>query len=78
MKRVRKQTVKRMIRKQGYAEVFILPCKANPHSPWFGGDNPHFLRFDSLENFEEVVTGMTIYQCCWELGYYPAYYIKEE
>ena len=74
MKRVRKQTVKAVIRKQGYIDVKIIPCKASLNSPW---RNLDFMRINTIEELEKQVFAIKLWLCNWETGYYPAYYIKE-
>jgi hypothetical protein len=50
--------------------VIIIPCKCSPHSVWLTG-------CEMVKNecsFDKFVNEFTYYNCCYELGYYPAFY----
>ena len=72
MKKITKAQVKSIIKKEGRIRVAILPCKANPYSVWY---NPTTVEFDNIEKFENFVNSFIYYNCTWETGYYPSYYI---
>ena len=71
MKRVMAAQVKAAIRNYGKWEGYILPCKANPRSPWFDGVAKVTL---TAENFKKFIGEFEYYNCNAELGRYAAFY----
>ncbi len=56
-------------------DVIILPHKANP---FYSGFYPSYFNINSTSKpFDNFINEFTYYNCCNELGYYPAFYIKE-
>ena len=54
--------------------ITILPCKANPNSPWFS--NSAVSKESADKNFDALVNEFTYYNCnTAELGRYPAFYV---
>ena len=54
--------------------ITILPCKANPNSPWFS--NSAVSKESADKNFDALVNEFTFYTCHpSELGHRPAFYI---
>jgi hypothetical protein len=74
MKKVTKNTIKSIIRKQGYITVYMLPCKTNINNIWI---QPHQTTVDSIEGLEKEINIFSYYNCNNELGKYPSYYIEE-
>lgn len=72
MKKITKAQVKSIIKKEGKIRVALLPCKANPYSVWY---NSTPMTFNNIEDFEEFASAFTYYNCTYETGYYPSYYI---
>ena len=56
--------------------ITILPCKANPNSPWFS--NSTVSKESADKNFDALVNEFTFYNCnTSELGHRPAFYIVD-
>ena len=54
--------------------ITILPCKANPNSPWFS--NSTVSKESTDKDFDALVNEFTYYNCnTAELGRYPAFYV---
>ena len=54
--------------------ITILPCKANPNSPWFS--NSTVSKESADKNFDALVNEFTFYNCnTSELGHRPAFYV---
>ena len=54
--------------------ITILPCKANPNSPWFS--NSTVSKESADKNFDALVNEFTFYNCnTSELGRRPAFYV---
>lgn len=51
-------------------EVLIIPCKCNPHGAWITG----ITLINNERPFDALVNEFEYYNCCYELGYYPAFY----
>ena len=52
--------------------ITILPCKANPNSPWFSNS---MISKESGRDFDALVNEFTYYNCnTSELGRRPAFY----
>lgn len=53
--------------------IMILPCNANPNSPWFSNS---MISKESGRDFDALVNEFTYYNCnTSELGRYPAFYV---
>ena len=53
--------------------ITVLPCKANPNSPWFS--NSAVSKESADKNFDALVNEFTFYNCnTSELGHRPAFY----
>lgn len=53
--------------------ITILPCKANPNSPWFSNST---VSKESGRDFDALVNEFIYYNCnTSELGRYPAFYV---
>lgn len=50
--------------------VLIIPCKCSPAGAWVTG----FIMTKEDRTFDQFVNEFTYYNCCYELGYYPAFY----
>lgn len=57
MKRIKKQTVKAILRKEGQITVGLIPCKANPNSVWV---SPYWMTFYSVKDLEITVATIAI------------------
>ena len=54
--------------------ITILPCKANPNSPWFS--NSAVSKESADKNFDALVNEFAFYNCnTSELGHRPAFYV---
>ena len=54
--------------------ITILPCKANPNSPWLS--NSTVSKESADKNFDALVNEFTFYNCnTSELGHRPAFYV---
>ena len=54
--------------------IAMLPCKANPNSPWFS--NSAVSKESADKNFDALVNEFTFYNCnTSELGHRPAFYV---
>ena len=63
---------KRLARKlyNSGAEVLIIPCKCSPLAAWLVGGT----MVNAGEPFDKFVNEFEYYNCCYELGYYAAFY----
>lgn len=53
--------------------IVVLPCKANPNSPWFSNST---VSKESGRDFDALVNEFTYYNCnTVELGRRPAFYV---
>ena len=69
--------------------ITVVPCKVNPDNVWgiglalsapeeekrLAGENGDPIRLDRQWLFDNWVTRWHYYNGCYELGYYPAFYI---
>lgn len=71
-KRIRKNEARRMY--NNGVTVYLLPCKVYPD------DNHPWIKPYRMEGrpFEKTVNEFEYYNCNAELGYYTAFYIKED
>ena len=54
--------------------ITVLPCKANPNSPWFS--NSTVSKKSTDKNFDALGNEFTFYNCnTSELGRRPAFYV---
>ena len=54
--------------------IAVLPCKANPNSPWFS--NSTISKESTDKGFDALVNEFTYYNCnTSELGHRPAFYV---
>ena len=54
--------------------ITVLPCKANPNSPWFS--NSTVSKESTDKDFDALVNEFTYYNCnTSELGHRPAFYV---
>lgn len=63
--------------------IIIVACNLNPFGFWNLGietsiNNWGFQGIPDNERFEKLVNEYTWYNCNYETGYYPAYYVKLE
>lgn len=72
MKKINKATARRLFN-QG-VEITVMPCKCAIGSAWFTG--ARIARDYSDSTFDQIINAFTHYNCCYELGYYPAYYVE--
>ena len=61
MKRISKRTARKLFNEK--KDFLIIPCKVNPEI------------FE--KDFDVLVREYTFYNCSYETGYYPAYYIED-
>ena len=54
-------------------KVYCLPCKVIYNNPWFSNV---YISKDSGEEFDNITSRMTYYNCNSEVGYYLSYYVK--
>lgn len=60
---------------QGTALV-VVPCKFRPDSPW--GFSYHLKKSEHpTDMFDDIINNFTFYNCVYETGYYPAFYVQE-
>jgi hypothetical protein len=90
MQKLKKSQLKRLFtRTDGTEEreIVVLPCKMNPTSIWAPNHGLQVTRFENelyitnLDDTEDVpldkyLDSFTAMNCNNELGYYPAFYIK--
>lgn len=57
-------------------ETYVVPCKVRIGGPWYN-EAPRIMRHDYGDTFDSWINAFTAYNCNYELGYYPAYYVKE-
>ena len=77
-RRINKRVAKRLFTEG--VTVRVLPCKANPHSPWWHGGacwNPAYIKENTSKDFDEMVSAFIYYNCNHEVGYYPAFYVED-
>lgn len=75
MKKVTKNTIKAIIRINGFAEFYMVPCKSNKDDIiWFGNHMKYKIK--SLEELEKIVNEFIDYNCNHVRGYYPNYYTE--
>lgn len=55
-------------------DVFVLPCKMHPENVWQKPIN----MFCRDRSFDQIVNEFTYYNCDYERGYYPAFYITRK
>ena len=70
MRKITKNTVKAIIRKDGKIEVRMYPCKANIMLV-----SGYPILITSLDELERIDNEFTYYNCNSEMGYYPSFYI---
>lgn len=77
-KRINKREARKVWNNGG--ELKIVQCKANINSHWFAGFLDSKNDPGMMENyggdFDKFVDYFTVYNCCNELGRYPAFYIE--
>ena len=74
MKRVTKNTVKAIIKRDGEITVDLYPNKANIESAWI---SPYEITVNSIEELENKIANFEYYNCNSELGTYTHFYIKD-
>ena len=86
-KQVQKRTAERMFNEG--MNICIVPCKANPHSPWlsfstinnqkmtYGYNSANEQGNAKKELFHNIINQYEYYNCNSELGSYASYYITE-
>ena len=65
--------------------IYLCPHQLRPGKPWYPevgivkGDKVDDCQYFVVasDDFEKVVSEFTYYNCNYEVGHYPAYYIKE-
>lgn len=82
MKRINKRTARKLFNSK--KDFLIVPCKINPNNVWgyrteinqhYYNQFPEMLEFE--KDFDVLVREYTFYNCSYETGYYPAYYIED-
>jgi len=73
--RIRKDVARRLF-DQGRI-IYLTPSKivATDSSPWI---KPYPIDNQAGYDFDSIVNNFEFYNCCWELGYYTNFWIKEE
>ena len=71
MKRISKAEAKK--RYNAGKEIMLVPCKLRCGEPWH--PESHIKRSRDYD-FKSLVNSFTYYNCCYEAGYYPHYYIE--
>lgn len=59
--------------------IWLLPCKCRVGDVWIRmyEINLNSLKSADFNDFDSFINNYIYYNCNYELGYYPAYYIKE-
>ena len=55
--------------------IYLVACKMSPYSLWF---SPVELNQAREPDFNKAVNAFIYYNCMYETGYYPHYYIMQE
>ena len=73
--RVRKDVARKLF-DQGRI-IYLTPSKivATDSGEWI---KPYAISNRAGYNFDDLVNNFEYYNCCWELGYYTNFWIKEE
>lgn len=71
-RRVQKRTAKRLFN-NGFT-LIVVACKVSPNNENFAFE---LSKNDYNTNFETSINNFTYYNCSYETGYYPAFYLKE-
>lgn len=56
-------------------ETYVVPCKVRIGWLWYTA--PCIMSPAYGDTFDSWINAFTAYNCNYELGYYPAYYVKE-
>jgi len=59
-------------------QIFVLPCKVRFDNMWI---QPYMIYMDEQNpeaTFDRIIRYYEAYNCNAELGYYAAYYVKED
>ena len=72
--RVNKQKAKRLYN-QGES-VTIIPCNVPLLNLWIGGYTFNIQQTEHRE-FDKIINSFMFYNCSYQLGRYPAYYVEE-
>ena len=80
MKRISKRTARKLFNEK--KDFLIIPCKVNPNNVWGIGakiNQYYYNQFPEIfkKDFDVLVREYTFYNCSYETGYYPAYYIED-
>ena len=80
MKRISKRTARKLFNEK--KDFLIIPCKINPNNMWGIGakiNQYYYNQFPEIfeKDFDVLVREYTFYNCSYETGYYPAYYIED-
>lgn len=78
MRRINKRVARKLF-EQGVV-ITVLPCKANPRSPWWHGldwDKNYLISIGEEPDFDKLYNAFVYYNCNYETGYYPAFYVEE-
>ena len=73
MEKINKSTARKLF--DSKKPVVIIPCKCHPESVWFTGFE---MENDGSRTFDQFVNEFTYYNCNYELGRYPAFYVYGE
>lgn len=71
MQRINKATARKLYNAK--KAVTIIPCKCHPGGAWFTGFE---MENDGSRTFDQFVNEFTYYNCNYELGTYPAFYVE--
>lgn len=72
MKKVTKNTIKKMIKENKEVTFYMIPCKVRLNSVWI---QPMDFTVTSIEELNTKIANFEYYNCNSELGNYPHYYI---
>lgn len=74
MIRVNKSTVKKALKLNQGIIVGLLPCKVVEDNQYM---SMYITMVFSLEELERLINEYTYYNCNYEVGYYPKYFISQ-
>ncbi len=74
-KRIRKDVARRLFNRGRI--IYLTPSNiaACDSGPWI---KPYPINNRAGHDFDSIVNNFEFYNCCWELGYYTNFWIKEE
>jgi hypothetical protein len=58
-------------------DIRVVPCKYRPDNEWIKFNiNNTYESATSQRTFDKIINDIEYYNCCYETGYYAAFYIK--